>query len=208
MDITMKRMFHHVAVFCAAAVLAFLFMEHAGDRLMLVLIPYASPLLFLAFRLAGTLCLYMLYLLLWSRRKGPAVKIPEAFIFVFSILYLFILLTMLFGRSYDVYEANYIPFHTIREYIDRGWDHLYVWSNLLGNILPFIPLGGLLMRLFQRKRWTLAGILVCILTIEFSQQALSRGSFDVDDILLNVLGAICGAWLYDRLRLRAEQQKG
>ena len=77
--------------------------------------------------------------------------------------------------------ANFTLFKTIRMYI-RYWGKLNSFENLFGNVLAFMPLGFLL--------------LVCC--IELFQLFTAFGAFDVDDILLNCVGALLGYAVFSR----------
>lgn len=89
---------------------------------------------------------------------------------------------------------NLIPLVTIDMYLGGkpNWD--LAIQNLVGNIVLFMPLGLLLPIIYQRITWTrvlIAGILLS-LALETLQLVLRIGSFDVDDIILNVLGVLFG----------------
>ncbi len=82
-------------------------------------------------------------------------------------------------------EINLIPFQTFGQI-------RYVW---LGNIVMFLPFGlfpALLFRGFGWRRALVAGFCVTAF-IECWQLCVGR-AFDIDDLLLNTLGAFCG-WL-------------
>ena len=82
-------------------------------------------------------------------------------------------------------DINLIPFQTFGQL-------RYV---LLGNIIMFVPFGffpGLLFRSFNWKRALLSGFCITAF-IECWQLCVGR-AFDIDDLLLNTLGAFCG-WL-------------
>ena len=69
--------------------------------------------------------------------------------------------------------------------------------NLLGNLLPILPMGILLPVLFEKiKRfgWFVLTQFCVITVFETIQLLTTTGSFDVDDILLNLVGAVIG-WL-------------
>lgn len=94
----------------------------------------------------------------------------------------------------------------------NGFVDAPVWygpfTNTLGNLLMFVPVGVLvvlLSRAFRpataprpsRRRVLLrAGLvgLVSSLGIETAQFVFARGYSDVDDLILNTAGAIVGAW--------------
>lgn len=73
------------------------------------------------------------------------------------------------------------------------------WVNIVGNVVVFIPLGFLLPLCFNGFRKWPKMFLFCILLLlsfESLQYLLKVGVFDVDDILLNTVGAAMGYLLY------------
>ena len=88
-------------------------------------------------------------------------------------------------------QVNIIPFKTIMEYIKR-WDHIAIY-NLFGNIIAFAPMGLFLPLLFKKqnklKTFILTNIAI-ILTIELFQFLSLSGSFDIDDLILNLIGSL------------------
>lgn len=94
--------------------------------------------------------------------------------------------------------ANFTPFKTIRMYIEYSYK-LNSAENLLGNIVVLIPF-GMLFPLITKKNWGYLGMLACafafVLGIEVFQLFSAFGAFDVDDILLNCLGASLGYLFY------------
>ncbi|GAA0497963.1 hypothetical protein GCM10008986_26260 [Salinibacillus aidingensis] len=107
---------------------------------------------------------------------------------------------MFFGFSRvqtEDYMYNLIPLSTLKLYIEN-FSHfpLETWLiNLAGNIGVFIPFGVLLPLCFQ-KLWVIRDFLkvflVGIFILELCQLSFRVGSFDVDDILLNTVGALTG----------------
>ena len=81
-------------------------------------------------------------------------------------------------------------------------------TNFLGNLLAFLPLGLFLPLLFRRQRgfwlFLLTAIAVIVL-VELLQLFTRRGALDVDDLLLNLPGAILG-WLLWRLGIRRARE--
>lgn len=92
---------------------------------------------------------------------------------------------------------NLIPLKTIIEYIARQ-DKVAI-INLLGNIIAFAPMGLFLPLIFKKqnklKNFVLTNIAI-ILTIEMLQLLSLSGSFDIDDLILNLLGALLIYALY------------
>jgi len=108
-------------------------------------------------------------------------------------------------RSYSVLpEYNLIPFKTIISLIvDFKYYKLDVWVyNLFGNIAAFMPLGILIPIVLSNKRKfaaTVAFSIVFLLSAETAQLVFKVGVFDVDDIILNMLGVMFGYMCYKLL---------
>ena len=102
---------------------------------------------------------------------------------------------------------NLIPFRSISDQISRitQW---WALKNLLGNIIPFAPFGFLLpitYRKFNSAIKVLPIGLASILLIEIFQFFTKLGSFDVDDIILNMIGIVCGYltfWVINRIFIK------
>ena len=101
--------------------------------------------------------------------------------------------------------ANFTWGRSIRMYI-RYFNKFPFWNgfaNLIGNVLVFIPFGFLLPKAYPGcgKWWRVfycaTGFVMCI---EFYQLFSAFGAFDVDDIFLNVLGAMIGYPFYVLVR--------
>jgi len=105
--------------------------------------------------------------------------------------------------SQKIAGINFVPFKTIFYYLGGNVDSNIVLENLLGNILAFSPMGVLLPILFNNcknlKNILLISFLVS-LSIEITQLLFSLGSCDIDDIILNVLGAVIGFAVYKALK--------
>jgi len=96
---------------------------------------------------------------------------------------------------YQLQSGNFIPFQTIVINIQSlsGW---HDFSNLIGNIVAFIPLGIFLILLSKDRGMSFIGVLarsLCLsLSLECFQVFFSLGIFDVDDLLLNTSGGLLG----------------
>ncbi len=132
------------------------------------------------------------------------------------VCYLLIMGFLLFNRALPEGNIPYLeqlgsqinlePLKTIRLY----WhllDHPRFWKtavvNLVGNIVMFLPLGALLPGAFPRlNRWwkTVPVSLLMILGVEITQAVTLRGSADIDDLILNILGVLMGYWITIPLR--------
>lgn len=96
----------------------------------------------------------------------------------------------------------------IRRMHEQGNEHFWpfyieYWGNIFGNIALFAPFGFLLCWLYpklHRLRIVFYGLALSIL-IESIQFILHIGVCDIDDVILNVSGAIIGTFLYRKLAM-------
>ena len=131
---------------------------------------------------------------------------------VLFLVYAAVMLWLLFDRERSLVELDYWsqvqqnlnlePFRTIKLFwnvLDREEYRRLAIINLGGNIAMFIPLGFFLPTLWKslRKWWkTWLATLVIMLAVETAQLFSLRGSFDVDDLILNLAGAAIGHVIY------------
>ena len=101
-------------------------------------------------------------------------------------------------------SINLVPFRTIYgslySIIHRTIPYLIPHDiiSLLGNFALVIPFGLFIPRLFERYRRFVKFILLAfaiLISIETFQVLTLRGSFDVDDIILNLAGAVIGFFI-------------
>lgn len=113
-------------------------------------------------------------------------------IFIVYVLLLYQLLTNVETNTTAGY--NIVPFTEILRY-EFGSD-LFIY-NVVGNILLFIPFGYFVSGYIKASKvpHILTVSVISSLIIEVVQLQIGR-SFDIDDILLNVFGAIIGFLLY------------
>lgn len=96
--------------------------------------------------------------------------------------------------------TNPVPLKTIRPFLSLVSSFsLYdkIMNQIVGNILIFIPTGIFLPFYHEKLRRPVifcVTALLLILFVEISQVLSFLGSFDVDDILLNICGCLIG-WL-------------
>lgn len=105
--------------------------------------------------------------------------------------------------------ANFMPFRTIKMYIDYAYK-LNSVENLAGNLLVFMPLGFLLPLVsdeFCRFSEVFINVFTFVLGIEVFQLFSAFGAFDVDDILLNCLGATIGYGCYRMVMVVFKKKK-
>ena len=101
--------------------------------------------------------------------------------------------------------ANFELFRTIKLYI-RHWDNKGInsFGNLVGNVVAFIPFGYFLPRVCMAAEnvfFCMAAAFLFVTGIEVFQLLSAFGIFDVDDILLNCLGAFLGYLFFRIMKL-------
>ena len=103
----------------------------------------------------------------------------------------------------QIVTDNLVPLTTIRIYLDN-LDSAFWVAQAAGNVLLLLPLGlfGPLALPWLDRWWRV--LLVALLLsacIELAQLLVPERSADVDDVLLNALGALAGFGLGRLLRL-------
>lgn len=136
-------------------------------------------------------------------------KLRNTAIILFAVYSIF-MLWLLFGQrmsnwTFDSYHErlmsnyNIIPFSTITDFFKGLNFSSFYFINLAGNLIMFVPLGLFIpstigkMRKFWKTFLLSAGILLCVETI---QLFTLLGSWDIDDIILNLCGVSIGYILF------------
>ncbi len=155
-------------------------------------------------------------------------RLPKINMWVWFILYVIMLLNLTlfdkyFGRGitlnvkdamqikdYFDYNFNIVPFATINNYLlafkNNNLSDLNFIYNIFGNILAFMPMAFFLPRQFKFiDKWYKFFIItsIIIIIIECLQMLTMSGSFDVDDYILNIFGALI---LYIVLNIKVIKQ--
>lgn len=140
-------------------------------------------------------------------------------VFICYILFLIKLLLLSRVSLLDLFNSqrtldrsiNLIPFHSIKEYIftNSATIKKFAFSNVVGNIVIFIPLGAYLSLFKNNKRviTNLLFIFIVSLFIEIIQGLLGIGASDIDDIILNCLGGLVGILGYKFLLFILRDEK-
>lgn len=130
-------------------------------------------------------------------------------LYIFFGLYLILLITLtLFdslwlrnGFNFSGFDniqdrINLVPFKTIMTFV-KEFDSMYSTSqimlNLFGNVCAFMPMALFLPLLFKRQNKAFQFVItltLMILGIEFLQLITGSGRFDIDDLILNLFGAV------------------
>ncbi len=108
--------------------------------------------------------------------------------FIIYILCLFQVVTFRDDTAWS--SNNFIPFREILRY---SLTSRLFYKNVIGNLIMFLPYGFFISYYFKSRKPNLTIVLTLIasFSIELVQMSIGR-VFDVDDILLNLVGSLLG----------------
>lgn len=154
----------------------------------LLILEYSWPMIAMAVIVAITVRVGYL-----RKNNEKAILYKEIFNLLF-ILYILCLFHAVTYQDVSWASANLIPFKEILRY-DFGSNLFY--RNIFGNLLLFLPYGLYITYYLDLKRplSVMGYAFIVSLSIELIQSIIGR-VFDVDDIILNVLGALLGYFIY------------
>lgn len=96
-------------------------------------------------------------------------------------------------------SVNLVPFHTLGSYksayLAGNMSSTTYYLNIYGNTVLFLPMGMMIPYLFVKKFSffkSLAAVLLIVTFVEALQLLCGIGRADIDDIILNFLGAVVG----------------
>ena len=115
-----------------------------------------------------------------------------------SISYILMLYFLLLSTDFAASGMNYIPFREMTRYSIGSKSFFY---NVIGNIALFIPFGFIISEFLKAKKISHVIIpsFIISLSAEIIQLKIGR-AIDVDDIILNTVGALIGFMIYISLR--------
>ena len=194
----MKSLIRKLAAVLTAALLCFnLYYELAPDYVV-------GPEQKFAFAAAFVVLLW--FSMFFGVPKNARDKRRHDYLLLLFWYYLWVLANVLFfdnafGRGISMHAqldaVNLEPLRTIKNYLiayDYGNISLrLVILNLLGNLIAFAPMGVFLPALFRWQRsifFFSATLTLGITTVEVTQVYTGAGSCDVDDLILNLAGAL------------------
>ena len=141
-----------------------------------------------------------------SKKMGQVLFIGYVIILIWILLFKFSMsfndLVLQFNNQSR--NINLIPFKDsviLNQRIDL--------SEIINNIIIFIPFGGLL-GIIDKKSSSLKKIIIILLfslVIEFSQFIFGLGATDITDIITNTLGGIVGLLIYQFLKMLFKENK-
>jgi len=154
-----------------------------------------------------------------NKKSNKKLLYTVLFVVYLAFLIYFLFFSDLFGRTvvHDEYRYNITPFLEIKRFwrvlLEGDW--LPFLINVCGNVILFMPF-GYMFGVFIEGRETspvlgyidtfVAAFLFCLI-VETCQLMTKVGVFDVDDLLLNVSGAILGYAAF-RISKRMKKDKG
>ncbi|MCU1329886.1 MAG: VanZ family protein, partial [Bryobacterales bacterium] len=106
--------------------------------------------------------------------------------------------------------GNFVPFKSIVPLLIGRGNHLIAMVNLIGNIIPFMPIGVLAPLVLRSISWQKAVVLGVVtgLTFEVMEVVFRVGIFDIDDVILNTCGISLGYGAFIMFKPRAQPALG
>ena len=142
-------------------------------------------------------------------------KTKKQNLIIYLIIYLLVLVGFVFSNARTVssaitnniyhYNWNFIPFKSMIEMLNSPLGVTFGLYNIIGNFLMLTPLSILLPLIndkFKKTKIFLISIVSLTLFIEIVQFLINVGSFDIDDIILNIGGAFLLYLLIKRTKLK------
>ncbi|MBP3766277.1 MAG: VanZ family protein [Bacilli bacterium] len=139
-------------------------------------------------------------IILSSLRIAYLIKYKEKFIYYEEMLklgfmiYIISLFYVVTFQDVSWSTSNFIPFKEIFRY--QLFSPSFI-KNVVGNLIMFMPYGFFISYFLKldKKRYAVFMSFLISVTIELTQLIIGR-VFDVDDILLNVIGGFLGYLVY------------
>lgn len=169
---------------------------------------------FIGFAVMAIMAVCCLPICFMLRKRIPLLRQLAYFLFAVCLIVISVptvlwdLLSVVFG-AYEVtlHTLNIVPFKFITENWDMGARKQV--TQIIANILMFVPLGFILPVVFPRVR-AFARTAVCMLSfsflIELVQYFIGR-SADVDDLILNTVGGMVGYLIFYAFAVRFKDKK-
>lgn len=141
------------------------------------------------------MCLVLLRIVYFMKNKDEFVFYQEVLNIGFMVYTICLFYVVTFQDVAWWSSSNFIPFKEMFRY-DFGSELFF--KNVVGNTLMFVPYGFFVSYYLKLKRPYIVLLLSLIVsfTIEFIQLYIINRVFDVDDIVLNVLGGLIGFVIY------------
>lgn len=137
------------------------------------------------------------------KNKTRFVLYKELLMLVFAIYILCLFQVVTFQDNISLSGNNFIPFQEIFRY--KITSRLFI-KNVIGNMIMFLPFGFFISYYINPDsvKPTLILTLIASTSIEVVQLIIGR-VFDIDDILLNLVGGSMGYMIYNFMRRIGEK---
>lgn len=182
----MKKIILNLGLFliCLSGVI-FLFINFVSDILYRFMnvgtILYVSLLLFSAY----TLFVFLNFIIYK--------KINNMLLDILALMYFIVILGLTFNKG-GFRGINLNPFTLIQDFNDYFHQTLIL---LISNIIIYFPLGVYFKFRIHIKSVTLIiGFVISIIFVEITQYFLQCGVVDINDIIANTIGFVCGIFSY------------
>lgn len=126
--------------------------------------------------------------------KKPKIYLYKEMINLGFIIYILSLFYVVTFQDVNYGTSNFTPFKEILRY--EFGSKLFL-KNVIGNVIMFTPIGFFVSYYLNSKKIFIP-LFLCTLfsvVIEFTQSKIGR-TFDIDDIILNIVGGIFGYLLF------------
>lgn len=141
------------------------------------------------------LVIYFVFKIFSLKNSRKRIQIFEEVYFVLFIVYIYLLVSIVsYGELNVSSGVNLMPFKEILRYELFG--ELFM-MNVIGNMILYMPLGYFIGYFIKTKKTFLVMCITVFISLagELLQTYIGR-CFDIDDIILNTLGAVIGFLVY------------
>ncbi len=127
-------------------------------------------------------------------KNHPTVYLYKDLMVLGFVIYILCLFHVVTFQDVSWSTSNFIPFKEMFRY-EFGTGLFF--KNVVGNMIMFLPFGFFVSYFLNldKIRYIFILSLVSSLSIETTQMVIGR-VFDVDDIMLNIIGGILGYFIY------------
>ncbi|MDD2208283.1 MAG: VanZ family protein [Bacilli bacterium] len=110
------------------------------------------------------------------------------------VIYALLLFELVTSTDFHSFSNNFIPFKEIFRY---RMSSVLFYRNVIGNVILFLPFGFFVSYYCKLNKYyyNLLVIFITSFSIEIIQSMIGR-SFDIDDIILNLIGGYLGYVIY------------
>ena len=142
---------------------------------------------------------------------GKKSKPQKVILVLIALLYFLVMIyvIMLKNGGNPVRQIQPVPFDTVRKCLSGEKTLAGTLKNILGNFFIFVPLGIILPLTSEKatlKKCVLAGFSMS-LCAETVQYIFRLGMSDIDDLIINTLGAFSGACFYYGILKKLKSKK-